>query len=133
MTTPILANKYKILGFLYSCLCNFTATEEEVLEAIHILIANCTDDEMLEHYIDLLENDGTRLNLMAQFKKINHFKWLPSLTDSQDNALIGITSKRGVAVPYDYTQSYENDMKSALDKHPEIEELFREVFPFIKF
>lgn len=128
----ILRNKYKIFGFLFACLSNMSVTEKELEQAIHCLIADCSDMELIETYIDILEYDGTRLDLMDKFRSINHSKWLSPLTKSQDDALIGIAYKRGV-LQYEHTPELEANAKRALEKHPEVTKLFRDVFPFIDF
>ncbi|OCG35164.1 hypothetical protein A9G29_02405 [Gilliamella sp. Fer2-1] len=52
-------------------------------------------------------------------------------TKEQDRAVYGIRVKRGRSLRRDDVSFNEEQALEALKKHPEVEKLFRETFPFI--
>ena len=126
------SGKFQPLGFLYSNLLSESAGAEEVDAALIILIENCNDASLLELYVELLGHTDDDLALIKAFRNIKTVHWYDDLSEDQSDALTGITYKRGIT-PYEHTPALEKRAKRALEKHPEVEELFRKVFPFIEF
>lgn len=130
----IVLEKYKIFGFLYVCLLRSAVTENELRLTMEKLVADCEDIEFLEMYADILEYDGSRLDLLRNFENINHYKWYAPLSKEQDDALIGIAYQRGNrSTDETYDEKYKQNGINALEKHPEVLRLFRKFFPFINF
>lgn len=65
-------------------------------------------------------------------EKIIGFTPLWKRIKEQEYALYGIAVKQGRTTLYDAPVN-EQQALNALGEHPEIEKLFRETFPFIKF
>lgn len=124
--------KYEIFGFIYECLLSEAVTGAEVQTSLEHLVAACDDIELLEIYADLLGNNDSDTDLIQSFDDIGDLDWMSPLTDSQDDALAGIAYQRGT-IPYDHTPALEKKSRTALDKHPEVLKLFRDIFPFIDF
>lgn len=130
----IVLEEYKILGFLYVCLLRSAVTEKELQTTMEKLVADCENIEFLEMYADILEYDGSRLNLIKNFRNIKNVDWRSPLSETQDDALIGIAFQRGNRFTDDiYDEKYKRNGINALEKHPEVLRLFRKVFPFIDF
>lgn len=129
----ITIEQLQIIGVLYASFLNLAITQEELEKAIYSLIEKNSDEELFSILIDLLDYDGSRSGIIKNFRQINHKKWLPPLSGTQYDALVGIAYKRGnwVSDVSDPENNEEHALK-ALKNHPEVEELFRRVFPFIK-
>lgn len=124
----------QLLGILYVSFLNLAVTQEELEKVIYSLIEKNCDEELFSILIDLLDYDGSRSGIIKNFRQINHKKWLPPLSGTQYDALAGIAYKRGnwISDSSDPKNNEEHALK-ALKNHPEVEELYRKVFPFIEF
>ena len=127
----ITLEKHRILGFYLACIYSKAIDLAEMKRSIEGQLIICDDIEMLEIFSELVSFDGSKLELAKIIYNSSPNSHSP-LSESQDDALTGIAYKRGV-IPYEHTPALEQTAKRALEKHPEVEELFREVFPFIKF
>ncbi|OBQ46483.1 hypothetical protein [Halodesulfovibrio spirochaetisodalis] len=126
------ANEYEVIGFQHSCLLFETINEEELQTNLERLIVQCEDTELLIAYSDLIGCGEDRFSLIKTFRERYHGDWDVGLTEKQLDALTGIAYKRGI-IPYEHTSGLERKAKKALKSHPEVERLFRKVFPFIDF
>jgi hypothetical protein len=115
-----------VLGFVIDSLFSGAIGDEDLKEwAIGIIRDN--DVEHIPYYIfELADFNGRRADL---FELIGFsFDW--KCTKSQSKALYGIALKRGEDLGEECTPKAA---LKALEKHPEIEQRFRETFPFIDF
>lgn len=130
--TPITLERFEIFGFLYECLLSGAVTEKELQAGIEHLIEDCDDIGLLEIYPDLIECGEDRAELLHAFRNITHVFWDSPLRLSQFFALNGIALKRGFD-SFDHTPLDDKRDRMMLERYPEVEKLFRKIFPFIEF
>ncbi|MBW2956288.1 hypothetical protein [Hafnia paralvei] len=124
-------NNSHIIGFVYTCLFCGAITESDINEwAINTVLSR--DINCLPTYIiDLM--DAQELKSPSRgIEKIIGFVPSWKRKKEQEYALYGIAVKQGRNALYDAPVN-EKGALDALRKHPEIEKLFRETFPFIRF
>ncbi|MGL5388710.1 MAG: hypothetical protein ACRC2A_20025 [Enterobacterales bacterium] len=117
---------YDVIGFVIACLYSGAITDDDLKKWSENVIRDNDVSETPDYIFELVDFDGDRLNILNLIGF--PFEWKAS--KSQRNALYGIALKRGEDLGDDCTQSVA--MKS-LEKHPEVENRFRETFPFIYF
>lgn len=130
--STIQLGKYEIFGFHRSCLLSEAINEQELVQNLERLIASCDDIDLLEIYAELLGCGDDRFNLLRTFRNITHVHLYDPLSEAQSYALDGIAYKRGIT-PYEHTSALKKKAQKALERYPEVEKLFREVFPLIEF
>lgn len=126
MVDGIIKGNADILGFVIASLFCGAIGDDNLKEwAAGIVRGNDVDD--IPYYIfELVDFNAKRTDLYD----IIGFSFDWKSTKSQNNALYGIALKRGKVL------GEECPPKAALqvlEKHPEIEQRFRETFPFINF
>ncbi|CAI1211115.1 hypothetical protein [Serratia fonticola] len=120
-------NDGDIIGFVFDCLYSGVIDKAELKEwAIHIVSKNDIDT-IPSYIIDLMDFNGS----LGTLYSIMGFSPGWKHTKKQGNALYGISVKRGREL-YDAPVTSQEAVET-LEQHPEIEERFRETFPFIDF
>lgn len=114
------------IGFVLTCLYRDAITDEEFLKLIFHIIEH--NDDYPPYIIDLTDYKGDRLWLV---KTIGFSTGWP-FAEEDDNAIYGITYKRGFKPYKDVTITKEEALKK-LEECPHVEKMFREIFPFIDF
>lgn len=117
------------LGFVFDCLFSGVINKKEVNLWAEKVIGENEVKDLPDYIFDLIDYNGTAIYL----SKLVGFDPIWKHTKSQDMALYGIRLKRGKSLRKDDVSFNAEQALKALEKHPEIEKLFRETFPFIDF
>lgn len=118
------------LGFADACQLSAAISPEEFVKWVYWVIEN-SDQDLPSYFFDL---DSLSNSAGALYDAIG-FVPSPELSDSEEKAIDGIAYKRGAYDPlpdYDVHISKE-DALNALADNPQIEERFRNTFPFIEY
>lgn len=114
------------LGFVIASLFSGAIGNEDLKEWATGIVKDHDVDDIPYYIYDLVEFNGRRTGLyeLVGFS----FGW--KCTKSQSKALYGIALKRGESLGEECTPKAA---LQALEKHPEIEQRFRNAFSFIDF
>jgi len=124
-------NNSSIIGFVYTCLFCGAVTEEDINKWAIGIVSSKDIDCLPIYIIDLMDAKDLK-SPSRGIEKIIGFTPLWKRIKEQEYALYGIAVKQGRTTLYDAPVN-EQQALNALGEHPEIEKLFRETFPFIKF
>lgn len=116
-----------LIGFITKSLAYHAIDRKDVREWAIQTVVNNNVDELPMYIINLMDFDDNSEDIY----KIIGFVPTWKNYKLQLNALYGIAVKRGRKLT-DINLS-DKDALNALEKHPEVEKLFRETFPFIDF
>ena len=117
------------INFVYYCLLSGAINMDEVNRWAEKVIGENEVSDLPDYIFDLIDFKGEVTELR---RLIGLFpSW--ECTKAQDRAIYGIRVRRGRKLRKDDVSFNEEQALEALKKHPEIEKLFRETFPFIDF
>lgn len=122
------SNGYEEIKFVYACFAAESISISELQKWADSRLLMCDDADLLDYYALLSVFNGKLVQLYELTRDIV-CTWDGG--NKYGFALIGIAFKRG-AVPFEDSPSREEALK-ALERYPEVEKLFRVVFPFIEF
>ncbi len=126
MLEGIIKGSTHILEFVMDALFSGAIKNEDLKEWATCIIRDNDVTDIPDYIFELSAFNGKRTDLL----EVIGFSFDWKCTKSQSSALYGIALKRGKELGEECSPKVA--MK-ALEKHPEVEKQFREVFPFIKF
>ncbi|MWP62730.1 hypothetical protein [Gilliamella sp. Pas-s25] len=115
------------IGFVYYCLLCGVINMDEVNRWAEKVIGENEVSDLPDYIFDVIDFKGIITELERLIGFIPYWK----CTKAQIKAVYGIAVKRGEKLSQDDVPFNEEQALEALKKHPEIEKLFRETFPFI--
>ncbi|OCG39205.1 hypothetical protein A9G29_09375 [Gilliamella sp. Fer2-1] len=115
------------IGFVYSCLLSSVINMDEVTRWAEKVIGENEVSDLPDYIFDLIDFKGG----VSDLRRLLDFSPNWRCTKEQDRAVYGIAVKRGEKLSQDDVSFNEEQALEALKKHPEVEKLFRETFPFI--
>ncbi|OCG50504.1 hypothetical protein A9G35_00570 [Gilliamella sp. Choc5-1] len=115
------------IGFVYVCLLSGVINMDEVNRWAEKVIGENEVSDLPDYIFDVIDFKGIVTELERLIGFFPHWK----RTKAQDRAVYGLAVKRGEKLSQDDVSFNEEQALEALKKHPEIEKLFRETFPFI--
>lgn len=121
-------NSYTI-DFVFTCFIMGIISNTEVEAWAEKVISENEVKDLPDYIFDLINFKGNPLDLY----RLVGFNIGGDSTKSERMAFYGIRVKRGKGLPKDDVSFNEEQALQALEKHSEIEKLFRETFPFIDF
>ncbi|OCG64702.1 hypothetical protein [Gilliamella sp. Fer4-1] len=117
------------IGFVYYCLLCGVINMDEVNRWAEKVIGENEVSDLPDYIFDLIDLKGTIRDLQRLIDFFPNWR----CTKAQRKAIYGIAVKRGEKLSQDDVSFNEEQALEALKKHPEVEKLFRETFPFIDF
>ena len=117
------------IGFVVCCLLCGVINMDEVNRWAEKVIGENEVSDLPDYIFDLIDFNGT----ITELDRLLGFFPYWRRTKAQGRAVYGIAVKRGEKLSQDDVSFNEEQSLEALKKHPEIEKLFRETFPFIDF
>jgi hypothetical protein len=117
----------KAIGFVYYCLLCGVINMEEINRWAEKVIGENEVSDLPDYIFDLIDLKGTIRDLQRLIDFFPNWR----CTKAQRKAIYGIAVKRGEKLSQDDVSFNEEQALEALKKHPEVEKLFRETFPFI--
>jgi hypothetical protein len=117
------------IGFVYYCLLCGVINMDEVNRWVEKVIGENEVSDLPDYIFDLIDLKGTIRDLQRLIDFFPNWR----CTKAQRKAIYGIAVKRGEKLSQDDVSFNEEQALEALKKHPEVEKLFRETFPFIDF
>ncbi|OCG78426.1 hypothetical protein A9G42_03160 [Gilliamella sp. Nev6-6] len=117
------------IGFVYYCLLCGVINMDEVNRWAEKVIGENEVSDLPDYIFDLIDLKGT----VNELEHLLGFFPCWRRTKEQRKAVYGIAVKRGEKLSQDDVSFNEEQALEALKKHPEVEKLFRETFPFIDF
>ncbi|OCG39208.1 hypothetical protein A9G29_09390 [Gilliamella sp. Fer2-1] len=117
------------IGFVYSCLLSGIINMDEVNRWAEKVIGENEVSDLPDYIFDVIDFKGE----VRELERLIGFFPNWRCTKAQDRAVYGIAVKRGEKLSQDDVSFNEEQALEALKKHPEVEKLFRETFPFIDF
>ncbi|OCG78423.1 hypothetical protein A9G42_03145 [Gilliamella sp. Nev6-6] len=121
----------KAIGFVYYCLLCGVINMEEINRWAEKVIGENEVSDLPDYIFDLIDFKGTVSELERLIGLFSRFFIHWRCTKAQRKAVYGIRVKRGRSLRRDDVSFNEEQALEALKKHPEVEKLFRETFPFI--
>ena len=115
------------IGFVYVCLLSGVINMDEVNRWAEKVIGENEVSDLPDYIFYVIDLKGT----IREFQKLIDFFPCWECTKEQRMAVYGIRVRRGRKLRKDDVSFNEEQALEALKKHPEIEKLFRETFPFI--
>jgi hypothetical protein len=115
------------INFVYNCLLSGAINMDEVNRWAEKVIGENEVSDLPDYIFDLIDFKGEVTDLRRLIGLFPSWKH----TKEQDRAVYGIRVKRGRSLRRDDVSFNEEQALEALKKHPEVEKLFRETFPFI--
>jgi len=118
------------LGFVDACQLSAAISSEEFTQWVYWVIEH-SDQDLPTYFFDLTSLGS---GAGALYDAVG-FVPSPELSGSEDSAIDGIAYKRGAYDPYpDYdVHISRKDALRALADNPQIEQRFRDTFPFIQY
>lgn len=118
------------IAFTEACLMSGAVTQDEFRVWLYHVIEN--HDDIPTYIFDLIDLEDMREIFRGGNGPIGFYP-ISDFNDEESNAITGIAYKRGY---YDRELDYDvyidrSEALEALDKNPQIERRFREMFPFI--
>lgn len=126
MLEGLTKENHNTIGFVIDALLSGAISKEELRAWATTVIKDNDISDIPDYMFELVDFDASAFHLYEVIGFI--CDWNDSA--SQSKALYGIALKRGVVLGEEC--SPESALK-ALRKHPEIEQHFRKIFPFINF
>ncbi|OCG78420.1 hypothetical protein A9G42_03120 [Gilliamella sp. Nev6-6] len=117
------------IGFVYYCLLCGVINMDEVNRWAEKVIGENEVSDLPDYIFDVIDFKGE----VRELERLIGFFPNWRCTKAQDRAVYGIAVKRGEKLSQDDVSFNEEQALEALKKHPEVEKLFRETFPFIDF
>jgi hypothetical protein len=117
------------IGFVYSCLLSGIINMDDVNRWAEKVIGENEVSDLPDYIFDVIDFKGE----VRELERLIGFFPNWRCTKAQDRAVYGIAVKRGEKLSQDDVSFNEEQALEALKKHPEVEKLFRETFPFIDF
>lgn len=116
------------IGFATTCLIASVITFDEFKQWLYLVIEK--SDEVPSYVFDILDVDG-KFSYTLKTRDFMGFHPSWNCTTEEEMALDGIGFQRFDCFRSDV--SMRDDAMRALEKHPYIEQKFREFFPFIEY
>ncbi|MWP62388.1 hypothetical protein [Gilliamella sp. Pas-s25] len=117
------------IGFVYVCLLSGVINMDEVNRWAEKVIGENEVSDLPDYIFDVIDFKG----IVTELERLIGFFPSWKCTKEQDRAVYGIRVRRGRKLRKDDVSFNEEQALEALKKHPEIEKLFRETFPFVDF
>lgn len=117
---------HDVIGFIIDALFSNAINKEELREWAMGIIRDNDVTDIPDYIFDLADFDEAGFHIYKVIGFVCDWK----CTKSQSQALYGIALKRGKDLGEECTPKAA---LKALEKHPEVEQRFRETFPFIDF
>jgi hypothetical protein len=115
------------IGFVYYCLLCGVINMDEVNRWAEKVIGENEVSDLPDYIFYVIDLKGT----INELERLLGFFPCWRCTKEQRKAIYGLAVKRREKLSQDDVSFNEEQALEALKKHPEIEKLFRETFPFI--